>query len=269
MKKRILSIALVVAMVALAAVGSLAYFTDTDAVHNEITVGSVDLKIVEKFDEDNTILTPVDTATFTSVTVENARTGNKVVDVKNDGEVPAYVRLLIAVEDTKDVGAATYINTYYGANGTTQIQSSNTTSVVDKITSYYGGKGSNDWLQIESADGTVYTVYSITLSDALAAGQSTESNTWPLLRGIYIMAAADNAWADIVGDEYDVLVLAQGSQVINANKDANWNIDTAFGWSMAYNADAAVANLFTNAGLGNFSAHTYKSELGVGESMWG
>ena len=48
MKKKILSIALVVAMVAVIAAGSLAYFTDTESEDNVFTVGKVDITLNEK-----------------------------------------------------------------------------------------------------------------------------------------------------------------------------------------------------------------------------
>lgn len=48
MKKKILSIALVVAMVAVIAAGSLAYFTDKDNAKNTFTVGNVDITLNEK-----------------------------------------------------------------------------------------------------------------------------------------------------------------------------------------------------------------------------
>lgn len=48
MKKKILSIALVVAMIAVIAAGSLAYFTDTEKADNVFTVGNVDITLNEK-----------------------------------------------------------------------------------------------------------------------------------------------------------------------------------------------------------------------------
>lgn len=48
MKKKIVSLALVVALIAIAAVGTLAYFTDTtDAKTNTFTVGNVDIELTE------------------------------------------------------------------------------------------------------------------------------------------------------------------------------------------------------------------------------
>ena len=48
MKKRIIAISLIVAMLAVAIIGgSLAYFTDTDAATNTFTVGNVEIDLIE------------------------------------------------------------------------------------------------------------------------------------------------------------------------------------------------------------------------------
>lgn len=47
MKKKILSIALVVAMIAIIAAGSFAYFTDTKSAENTFTVGNVKIQLLE------------------------------------------------------------------------------------------------------------------------------------------------------------------------------------------------------------------------------
>lgn len=47
MKKKIISIALVVAMIAIIAAGSFAYFTDNEVKNNEFTVGKVDITLTE------------------------------------------------------------------------------------------------------------------------------------------------------------------------------------------------------------------------------
>lgn len=47
MKKRVLSIALIIALVAVIAVGSFAYFTDNDAETNTFTVGNVKIDLIE------------------------------------------------------------------------------------------------------------------------------------------------------------------------------------------------------------------------------
>lgn len=59
MKKKLLTISLCVALVAVAIVGStLAYFTDTDAKTNVFTTGKVDISLQENFDENNAKLLP-------------------------------------------------------------------------------------------------------------------------------------------------------------------------------------------------------------------
>lgn len=58
-KKKILVLALTIAMVAILAVGgSLAYLTSTDSATNVFTVGKVDISINEVFDKDNAVLKP-------------------------------------------------------------------------------------------------------------------------------------------------------------------------------------------------------------------
>ena len=47
MKKKVLTVALVVALIAIVVSSSLAYFTDTDQVTNTFTVGSVKIEIYE------------------------------------------------------------------------------------------------------------------------------------------------------------------------------------------------------------------------------
>ena len=47
MKKRIVTIALVVALVAIAAVGTLAYFTDTDEALNTLAVGNEKIEFID------------------------------------------------------------------------------------------------------------------------------------------------------------------------------------------------------------------------------
>ena len=47
MKKKVLSVALVVAMIAIMVSGTLAYFTARDDVTNTFTVGSVEIEIYE------------------------------------------------------------------------------------------------------------------------------------------------------------------------------------------------------------------------------
>ncbi len=47
MKKKVISIALVIALIAVIAVGSFAYFTDTKSATNTFTMGDVKIKLDE------------------------------------------------------------------------------------------------------------------------------------------------------------------------------------------------------------------------------
>ena len=240
MKKKILSLVLVVALAATAVIGgTLAYFTDTDDAHNAVVVGNVDITLDEQFD-DKTPLLPGDVNDLDTHV-------QKLVNVKNEGEMDAYVRVLIAYEDTKDVGQVAYFNSPY-------FQKPIAREGEDK---WVIAKGDNDWLQIkDKKDGTVYTVAYVTLSEALKANATTET---PILKSVALNSPANNEWVKIVGDNYDVLVMVQGSQMIEG-KTATESIDAAFGFEMGYGADAAVAKLFTDAGLGEFEAYQYTSE---------
>ena len=91
MKKKVLSVALVVALIAIMVSGTLAYFTATDEVTNTFTIGSVDIEILEDFQEPDTMI-PV-------VTPDESDPNyiNKDARVKNTGENAAYVQMYVAI----------------------------------------------------------------------------------------------------------------------------------------------------------------------------
>lgn len=145
MKKKVLSICLVVALVAIAAISTtLAYFTDTDAQHNTMVIGNIDIDQFEKqldVDENgNTILAdfvdptagmmPAAGATAyaderldlsgLTVTGEYAddtfvgksnlwadymNAEEKIVFVKNTGKNDVYFRTIILVEYPEEIDA--------------------------------------------------------------------------------------------------------------------------------------------------------------------
>lgn len=79
MKKKIVALCLVIALVAIAIVGAtMAYFTDKDEATNVFTVGNIDITLVEDFDPDNAELMP-------------GKDVNKDVSIKNDGDNAAWV----------------------------------------------------------------------------------------------------------------------------------------------------------------------------------
>ncbi len=93
MKKKIISLCLVLALAATAIVGaSLAYFTDTDTQTNTFTTGNVKIDLVENFPE--TKLLPGE---------KNALT--KEVTVKNIGTEDAYLWIELWIPTALDAGA--------------------------------------------------------------------------------------------------------------------------------------------------------------------
>lgn len=102
MKKKVLSIALVVALIAIMVSGTLAYFTAEDKVTNTFTVGSVKIEIFENDEptDSDTMpfgpLTPVVNTTNPSADESYIK---KAVDVKNTGANAAYIRTHIAIPE--------------------------------------------------------------------------------------------------------------------------------------------------------------------------
>ncbi len=101
MKKKVLFVAFVLAMIAITVSGTLAYFTAEDEVTNTFTIGSV---LIEIFENDKE--TENDTMEFDEplVPIVNTETPSgddsyipKVVEVKNTGLNDAYIRTHLAI----------------------------------------------------------------------------------------------------------------------------------------------------------------------------
>ena len=105
MKKKILSIALVVAMIAVVAAGSLAYFTDNDSAKNVFTVGNVSIDLTEpNWDK---------TGSVDTETVYAGEPLAKDPTVTNDGNNPCFVRIKVeGLDQFGDKGAITYRTDY-------------------------------------------------------------------------------------------------------------------------------------------------------------
>ena len=100
MKKKVFALSIVMVLLAIAVVGgSLAWFTDTDEVKNTFTVGSVEIKQIEVFDETKAQLLPV---VGIDPTNEKDNYIEKKVTVKNTGKNPAYIQTFVAVPKVLD-----------------------------------------------------------------------------------------------------------------------------------------------------------------------
>ena len=163
MKKKILAVALVVALVAIMVGGTLAYFTDNDEVTNTFTIGNVKIEIYENGSEtDDThmtmgILTPIANTTDPSADESYI---DKLVVVKNTGANDAYIRTHIAIP-TKLVD---YLVLDVDTTGWTE-QTSSTATV----------------------DGVEYTVYTYDYNESVAPTVPTSQ----LLKGVYLAADVD------------------------------------------------------------------------------
>lgn len=96
MKKKVLTVALAVALVAVMVGGSLAYFTAEDEVTNTFTIGSVKIEVVEDFVEPQTMIPVV------KADESDPNYINKDARVKNTGENNAYVQMYVAIPKALD-----------------------------------------------------------------------------------------------------------------------------------------------------------------------
>lgn len=168
MKKKVLTIALVVALIAIVVSGSLAYFTDNDEVTNTFTIGSVKIEIYE-----NNEATDSDTISFGKLTPvvndvpsEDKNYFDKVVDVKNIGANDAYIRTHIAIP----TALVNYLQLDVSLTG---------------------------WSYVGSTNAGDYTVYTYDHQNAVAPGAFTAE----LLQGVYLKSNVDleeNADGDMV-----------------------------------------------------------------------
>lgn len=89
MKKKILLVTAVVICLAIAATGTLAYFTAEDMAHNVITSGGVEIAVQEWADENKQ--TPFEDLEG----IMPGMTVTKIAEIKNTGASDAWIRVLI------------------------------------------------------------------------------------------------------------------------------------------------------------------------------
>lgn len=161
MKKKILTVALVLALIAIMVSGTLAYFTDKDEVTNTFTIGSVKIEIYE-----NGEATPEDTKPL----------GKLVPVVKpNPSEDKSYIKKVVHV---KNVGANdAYIRTHLAIP----------TKLIDYLMLDLN-LSADGWSQVGTATVTGdYTVYTYDYASEVAPNSSTAE----LLKGVYLASDVD------------------------------------------------------------------------------
>ena len=224
-KKKIISLCLVVCLLATAIGGTLAYFTDTEADKNVMTMGNVDIEQIEQerspdgvlqpYTQNHTLL-PMGGYDWEEVNVNGdsisvlAGALDKIVTVKNNGNSDAYVRTIVALEagKSKDEAKSMWYNNLAVSDNVDNIQ------VIRDDKDLYVQIG-NSWFAI-----VVYTY-----CDAIAAG--TESVPSLTGVGLYPETTKEDV-ANLEGD-YEVLVVSQAVQASDMGDDAGAALDRAFG----------------------------------------
>lgn len=197
MKKKIISIALVVAMIAIIAAGSFAYFTDTKNAENTFTMGNV--KIV--LDETNVDDPEGDRVTSNKYNVYPGAVVTKDPIVHNTGENGAYIRATVNVSNWMNLVAAYYPD--FEATFPNE-------GYKDALNLLVGALGEG-WSVVGVEAGDVFTngqfdaKFILKYDGVLAAGADTTA----MFQNVTIPAGIDNANAD----SFDkVKVVAQAIQ---------------------------------------------------------
>lgn len=203
MKKKILSIALVVAMIAIIAAGSFAYFTDKDEATNTFTAGGVDIALIEQqsnedhtgfvtYEGDKVLMPIVGSAQGEKYPNGQPKAANyidKVVTITNNGKSDAWIRAYYAVPSALDDGFGESFNA--GMN----ILHGNFGNKFNKegtlVTTYnkewlWGSEAKPNhggWNYFETTiDGVAYNVYYADYYKVLPAGATTEQ----FISGVYL-----------------------------------------------------------------------------------
>ena len=254
MKKKILSIALVVAMVAVIAAGSLAYFTDKDNATNTFTVGNVNINLIEQerdgngglkaFSQDKKLYPIVGSAQGEKDALGMPTAKNyvdKIVTVKNTGSEKAYIRAYFAIPSALDDGYETFnagLNVLHFNFGNKVVN--------DAVSSTEGAEWiwthGNKWNYFETViDNIKYNVYYADYYQAVDAGATTEQ----FIQGVYLdktfdlrdgkcyafdkEVTLDNGWdwSNVSCPVFAVACQAEGfdkaSDAMNAAFGANYN----------------------------------------------
>jgi predicted ribosomally synthesized peptide with SipW-like signal peptide len=179
MKKKIITLCLIVAMIAVAAIGgTLAYFTDSKTTTNTFTMGSVEIELTE-----SSWSAPANTVPGVSYA--------KNPVVKNTGMNDAWIRVDVILSDATafKTAAAKYTNT--------------------ELSSMFVGLDTTNWTTLTSADGANDTlIFSFYYKTALAK----ETSTSALFTAVKIPGKFTNADMTNIGTDFTITVQAHAIQ---------------------------------------------------------
>ena len=229
MKKKIVSLALAVCLIAIAAVGTLAYFTDKDAETNTFTVGGVKIDLIEQerngqgglqdFTQNKVLMPIVGSAQGEKDNYGQPVAANyvdKMVTIENTGKSDAYVRAYFAIPAALDDGYETFnagLNVLHFNFGNKFDDNGTLVSTCDAEWIWtHDGK----WNYFETTiDGVKYNVYFADYYQALPAGAPTEQ----FVSGVYLDKSFDckDGKYYAFGEEVDLsgLINADGNLTVN------------------------------------------------------
>ena len=245
MRKKLVVTSLVIALIAIAVGGTLAWFNDTDEVTNVFTVGSVDIEQKEVFDEERAQLLPV---VGTDPTVATDNYIEKKVTVANVGENDAYVQTYVAVPAVLDNnGIVKLYDGNLAGKGWTKVDGDTTVDGVQPVATGVSITGET----------LLYNVYLYRYNNILPVG--TNNETTACLEYVYIDSTIDlntydkkdavgNAGEDGVKDTA-YFVLADGTEITDFDAAGKLNVYVATQGVQAKgfaNAESALISAFQN-----------------------
>ena len=201
-KKKILVLALSIAMVAILAVGgSLAYFTSDDHAENTFTVGGVKIKLIEQQRGENDRLVPFEQGKELYPIVGSAQGDkdqygmptaknyvDKMVTIQNTGRSAAYIRAYFAIPSALDDGYETFnagLNVLHFNFGNKVVNGVISSTEGAEWIWTHGSK----WNYFETTiNGIAYNVYFADYYQAVDAGGTTEQ----LVQGVYLDKSFDS-----------------------------------------------------------------------------
>lgn len=236
MKKKILTIALVVALVAIMVTGSLAYFTAEDKVDNTFTVGSVKIEIYENGEPTPDASKAL--GTLIPVVKENPSEDesyiDKVVKVLNTGANDAYIRTHIAIP----TALTGYL--YLDLDETGWTRQADTTATVE---------------------GVDYTVFTYDYTAAVAPGNYTTE----LLKGVYLASNVDLE-EDASGNLVFILRDEKGNKI--ASSDFVAHTKTANGYTSTVVNVLVASQAIQTQGFESGATNALNSGFGANTNPW-
>lgn len=179
MKKKVISIALVIALIAVIAAGSFAYFTDKDSATNTFTVGKVDITLDETFTQNSKLMPGINVNKDVQISVAK---DSEAAYVWYLWKIPAD---LDSIDGTTGTNNALHVNALgstwdkyrenskYWAGDQTEALPENETWDHDPETELGLTAGPEGYLYTETIEGVEYHVYAALYHGIVNPGEST------------------------------------------------------------------------------------------------